>query len=106
MTRHLLLPLCIALAACAPKSDRVDSADAALPAIDTLKPVTASDTLAGTAGSTAAAPTPPATKGTAPTKSTGAAATKTTTKLGRDSAFPPPRGLPKLDTVPTKRPPR
>lgn len=105
MTRHVL-PLLIALAACSPKTDRVDSADAALPAIDTLKPVTASDTLVGGTGATATAPNAPVTKSTVPTKSTGATGTKTPTKLGRDSAFPPPRGLPKLDTVPTKRPPR
>jgi hypothetical protein len=66
MMRYLLLAA--ALAACSGKSSRADSVDAAVPAIDTLKPVTASDTSAG-----------------------------------RDSAFPPPRNLPRLDTVRTKK---
>ena len=89
MTRYLVLAA--ALAACSGKSNRADSVDAAIPAIDTLKAVTASDTAAG--------PTPPDSVRTpAP-----AAKTKTPTPpLGRDSAFPPPRNLPRLDTVKKK----
>ena len=78
------LALAVALCACGTKAGRADSADAAVPAIDTLKPVTATDT-------------------TAPTPSQSQIENQT--RL-RDSAFPPPRNLPKLDTVPTRRPPR
>jgi hypothetical protein len=101
MTRYLALV--VALAACGPKAERVDSTDAALPAIDTLKPVTASDTarIDSTRSTIGAAPT-----GATTTKSTTPTVKAAPTKAGRDSAFPPPRGLPKLDTVPTKRPPR
>jgi hypothetical protein len=102
MRQHLVI--LIALAACGRSPERVDSTDAALPAIDTLKPVAASDTLLTVTDT-------PATAGrsAAPAKTTGAVGgpgAKSGMKLGRDSAFPPPRGLPKLDTVPTKRPPR
>ena len=86
------LALAAALCACGPKAERVDSTDAAVPAIDTLKPVTATDTAI-------AAPATSQTPAQVPTK------TSTQTKLGRDSAFSPPKNLPKLDTVPTKRPP-
>ena len=105
MTRHLL-PLLLALGARAPGLDRADSAAPAPLPIDTMKAVTASDTLV-TAADSGAPARAPATKASAPARSgaTGATGTKTSTKLGRDSAFPPPRGLPKLDTVPTKRPP-
>ncbi len=89
MTRYLLLAA--ALAACTAKSDRADSADVALPAIDTLKPVTTSDT-AVVATDTLRAPRPEQTK----------AGTQTQTRLGRDSAFPPPANLPRLDTVKKK----
>lgn len=89
MTRYLALV--VALSACAPRPEPVDSTDAALPAIDTLKPVTAKDTVVPTTVGPAPAPAP-----RTPTPTVGA----------RDSAFSPPRGLPKLDTVPTKRPPR
>jgi hypothetical protein len=77
MTRYIaLLAL---LAACAPKSNRADSVDAALPAIDTLKPVTTSDTLVT------------------------ATESLTTPRPGRrDSAFFAPRNLPQLDTVKKK----
>jgi hypothetical protein len=87
MIRYLMLAA--ALCACAPRAERVDSSDAAMPAIDTLKPVTATDTAAPRP---TVSPTPPP--------------AGTQTKLGRDSAFSPPRNIPKLDTVPTKRPPR
>ena len=76
MSRYIaLLAL---LAACAPKSNRADSVDAAIPAIDTLKPVTTSDTLVTTTDSLATRPG------------------------RRDSAFSPPRNLPQLDTVKKK----
>jgi hypothetical protein len=77
MTRHIVL--FAVLAACAPKSNRADSVDAALPAIDTLKPVTTSDTLVTATDSV------------------------TTRNPGRrDSAFSPPRNLPQLDTAKKK----
>ena len=84
MIRYILLAA--ALSACAPRAERADSTDASMPAIDTLKPVTASD-------SATATPVPTPTLTPAPTRP-------------RDSAFSPPRNIPKLDTVPTKRPPR
>ena len=80
------IALAAALCACGAKAERVDSTDAAVSSIDTLKPVTA----------------------TAPSDSTHTQSqtqSQTQTRPGRDSAFPPPRNLPKLDTVPTKRPP-
>jgi hypothetical protein len=85
MIRYIVLAA--ALSACAPRAERVDSTDAAMPAIDTMKPVTASDT-ATTQPTVSPTPSPSG------------------TKIGRDSAFSPPRNIPKLDTVPTKRPPR
>ena len=85
MTRYLLLAA--ALAACAGKSDRADSADVALPAIDTLKPVRESESQSE---SEMKAATPTQTR------------TQTPTRLGRDSAFPPPSNLPRLDTVKKK----
>lgn len=97
------LALVVALTACAPRAERVDSADAALPAVDTLKAVTASDTARH--DSTQMTVGSPAPTGTGPTRTVRPAPTPTPTKA-RDSAFSPPRGLPKLDTVPTKRPPR
>lgn len=99
MTRYLALV--VALTACAPRAERMDSTDAALPAIDTLKAVTASDTARhDSTQMTVGAPAP---TGTGATRTVRPAPTPT---RGRDSAFSPPRGLPKLDTVPTKRPPR
>jgi hypothetical protein len=95
------LALVVALSACSPRAERVDSTDAALPAVDTLKPATATDT--------AAADTTRSTIGAAPTggtRTTSPTVKAAPTKGARDSAFPPPRGLPRLDTVPTKRPPR
>ena len=97
MMRYLLLAT--AVAACTGKSNRADSADVALPAIDTLKAVTTSDT-AASAPDSAARPAPTGTK-----TSSAATKTQTGTKLGRDSAFPPPGNLPRLDTV-RKKPPR
>ena len=83
MTRYLLLAA--ALAACSGKSDRVDSADVALPAIDTLKP--AADTESKSESKPAQTPTQ----------------TQTRTRTApRDSAFPPPANLPRLDTVKKK----
>ena len=78
------------LAACQPgNGNRADSP--AAQAVDTLKPVAATDTLASTTDSSATRPPSTQTKSTSP-------------KLGRDSAFPPPRNLPQLDTV-RRRPP-
>ena len=96
MMRYLVLAA--ALAACAGKSDRADSADVALPAIDTLKPVTTSDTTTTAVDTVRPAPTGTKAPGTA-TK------TQPTVKAGRDSAFPPPANLPRLDTV-RKKPSR
>jgi hypothetical protein len=78
MTRYLLLAA--ALAACSGKTNRADSVDAAIPAIDTLKQ------------SESKSESPPTQ--TQPQTQTG----------GRDSAFPPPRNLPRLDTLKKKRP--
>ena len=89
MTRYLILAA--ALAACNGKSNRTDTADVALPAIDTLKPVTASDT-AVIASDTLREQTKAGTR----------TQTQTPTRLGRDSAFPPPANLPRLDTVKKK----
>ena len=72
------------LAACAPKSNRADSVDAALPAIDTLKPVRESESQSESEK-----------KASTPTQ------TQTQT-APRDSAFAPPRNLPQLDTVKKK----
>ena len=89
MQRFALLALC-ALAACTPAAERrADSPG--VQAIDTLKPVAASDTL----------PTQPS--DSLATKS-AAKASSTSKTLGRDSAFGPPRNLPQLDTV-RRRPP-
>ena len=101
-----ILILAVAAAACTAKSDRADSVDAALPAVDTIKPVVASDTaiVSTDSGATKTTPAPTGTKATtkaAPTKTQ----TQTDTKGARDSAFPPPRNLPKLDTVGAKKPP-
>ena len=84
------IALAAALCACGGKADRGDSTDAAVPAIDTLKPVTATDTMTARPES-------------APPRSLPLP--QSPPKAGRDSAFPPPSNLPKLDTVPTKRPP-
>ena len=96
------LVLAAALAACTGKSDRADTADVALPAIDTIKPVTTSDTAATAVDTVRPAPT--GTKAPGPTTGTRtpAARTQTSGKLGRDSAFPPPANLPRLDTVKKK----
>ena len=84
----------IALVACRPGAR---SAADSVPPIDTLKPAVAGDTL----------PTTP--KDSVVTKAPATPSTKTKTGSSkgelRDSAFPPPRNLPRLDTVPTKRRP-
>lgn len=87
MTRYLILAA--ALAACTGKSNRSDSADVALPAIDTLKPVTASDTSVIASD-------------TLREQSKARTQTPSPTRLGRDSAFSPPANLPRLDTVKKK----
>ena len=97
MTRYIVL--LAFLAACAPKSERADSVDAAIPAIDTLKPVTTSDTLLIATDSVVTGPADPATKSkTAPLQTK----TPPATTRPRDSAFSPPRKLPQLDTVKKK----
>ena len=87
MTRYLLLAA--ALAACTARSDRADSVDVALPAIDTLKPVRESESQSESEK-----------KASTPTRTQ--TQTQTQTRLGRDSAFPPPANLPRLDTVKKK----
>ena len=99
--KHAIL-LALALGACTGKRDAADSADAAIPAVDTLKPIVASDTALIAHDSAVTQPTP------APTGSTKATKTQTpapTDTRARDSAFPPPRNLPKLDTVGAKKKP-
>lgn len=96
MMRYLLLAA--ALAACTGKSNRADSVDAAMPAIDTLKAVTTSDTLVtapDTAGLERARPGFKSKTEPLRTK------TRPDTRA-RDSAFPPPANLPRLDTVKKK----
>jgi len=87
-----------ALVACKPGAERRADSPGVQP-VDTLKATAPADTLpAATVTDTAATKTPP-TKAPPP-------ATKTKSKIiGRDSAFPPPRNLPQLDTVRRKRPP-
>ena len=80
----------VTLVGCKPAAQRGGDS---LPPIDTLKPAVAGDTLPTTPKDSVAAKTPPA-------------STKTKAKGElRDSAFGPPRNLPRLDTVPTKRRP-
>jgi len=88
--------------ACAPAKD---SADSALPAVDTLKAAVATDTVAQRDTAAPAATTKaPATK-----TSTKTATKKDTTNIGRDRAIQidtkdPRRRIPTVDT--TKRPPQ
>jgi hypothetical protein len=95
-----ILAFAIAVAACSGRSDRADSVDAALPAVDTIKAVVASDTAIVASDSGASRTSTPVTS--TKTKATTA---PTGTRGARDSAFPPPRNLPKLDTVGAKKPP-
>lgn len=101
-----ILVLALAVAACTAKSDRADSTDAALPAIDTIKPVVTSDTAAVAGDSVAVRSATPPPTGSTGTKAPTQTRTPATTKGARDSAFPPPRNLPRLDTVGAKKPPR
>ena len=86
-----------ALVACKPAERRADSVQP----VDTLKAAPPSDTLASAPRADSTATKTPATK-TPPSK-TPTTKTKSTI-IGRDSAFPPPRRLPQLDTV-RRRPP-
>lgn len=85
-----------AIVACQPSAQRTADSTT-IPSIDTLKASAPGDTL----------PSTPAADSVATKVPGSAAKTPATTspKLGRDSAFGPPRNLPRLDTVPTKRPP-
>ena len=89
-----------ALVACRPGAEqRTDSTT--VQAVDTLKAAPPGDTLASVTSTDTTARDTAATKTRAP-------ATKTSTKskiLGRDSAFPPPKNLPQLDTI-RRRPPQ
>ena len=92
--RSLVVIALIALAACKPAAERrADSPG--VQAIDTLKPVAATDTL----------PSPVAADSVSTKSKTPATKSTKSTKLGRDSAFGPPRNLPQLDTV-RRRPPQ
>lgn len=94
--RHIAIAFAAAtLVAC---TQGAKAASDTVPPIDTLKPAVAGDTLPTTPKDSVATKTPPAnTKG----------ASKAGSSKGelRDSAFGPPRNLPRLDTVPTKRRP-
>lgn len=91
--------LMVLLAGCGRQPEPADSADAALPAIDTLKPVTTSDTLRTTSDTLKSMTTSDT------LRVAGKSRTPPVTARARDSAFRP-RRLPQLDTVATKRPPR
>lgn len=102
--------LMVLLAGCGRQPDSADSADAALPAIDTLKAVTTSDTLEGvTISDTLKNVTTSGPRKGVTTPDTLQVAGKSRTPpvpaRARDSAFRP-RRLPTLDTVTTRRPPR
>jgi hypothetical protein len=88
-----------ALVACRPGAEqRTDSTT--VQAVDTLKAAPPGDTLASVTSTDTTAGDTVATKTRAPTK------TSTKSKiLGRDSAFPPPKNLPQLDTI-RRRPPQ
>lgn len=88
-----------ALVACKPGAER--RADTpTVQAVDTLKATAPADTLPSVARPDSTATKTPATKSSTPTTKTKSKSTI----IGRDSAFPPPRRLPQLDTV-RRRPP-
>ena len=95
--RRMVIVALASLAACSRGAERRADSVAAQ-AVDTLKPAPPGDTLAASpAKDTLSTKRAPATR--TPTTKT----TKTdSTKLGRDSAFPPPKNLPRLDTVKRK----
>jgi hypothetical protein len=96
--RHIAIAFAaVAFIACKPAAKATDS----LPPIDTLKPAVAVDTLTPSDSAAIKTKAPVNTK-------TGTTGTKTGSKAKgelRDSAFGPPKNLPRLDTLPTKRRP-